>query len=103
MNTISRRNFFKLTATAAALTQIAPSELIQQAKPASVSDVGLYINLNTKDVDSTFKRISDLGFKKAEIYTGKYSMDMAAPLKAAMEKYGTRVLSLFTLGPGPTT
>jgi len=103
MKSISRRNFVHLSAAAAALTQLAPSKLIASSKTYSGADVGIYVNLDTKNPDNTFKHISDLGFKKCEIYTGKYGMDMAKPLKEAIEKYNIKVLSLFTLGPGPTS
>jgi L-ribulose-5-phosphate 3-epimerase len=103
MKSISRRNFIQLSAAAAAFSQLRSPELSVPTKKYTGDDVGIWMSLNTEDVDGTFKRISDLGFKSCEIYTGKYSMDMANPLKAAIDKYNIKVLALFTMGPGPTT
>jgi sugar phosphate isomerase/epimerase len=77
--------------------------LFSAAKTPPSSDIGIYIALEGKNVDSTFKRISDLGFKKCELYTNHYEKEMAKPLKEAMQKYNIQVLALFTLGPGNTT
>ena len=103
MTSISRRNFVQLSAVGAVAVQLAPSKLLGNTESEKRSDVGIYVSLDTKNVNNTFKRISDLGFKSCEIYTGKFGMDMAKPLKAAMSMYNIEVLSLFTLGPGPTT
>jgi L-ribulose-5-phosphate 3-epimerase len=89
-----------LSAAAATIAQFVPFKLIASSKTRSGDDVGIYVDLDTNDVGNTFKRISDLGFKSCELYTGKYSMDMAKPLKEAINKYNIKVLSLFTLGPG---
>lgn len=103
MKPVTRRSFLQLSAAAAALAQLAPSRLYGTTKKINRTDIGIYINLNTKDMDSTFKRITDLGFMSCELYTDQYGMDMAAPLQAAIKKYNMKVLALFTLGPGPTT
>lgn len=99
---LSRRNFIRLSAATAAISQIAPSDLFAIAKPPITSDVGIYVDLNTKDIDGTFRRISKLGFKSCELYTDSYGAELADPLMAAVEKYKIIILALFTLGPGPT-
>lgn len=102
MTSISRRNFVHLSAASLAFAQFAPSKVFGNTELDNGSDVGIYTKLYTTDFDNAFKRISDLGFKKCELYTGMYGMDMAKPLKAAIDKYNMKVLALFTLGPGPT-
>ncbi|MDD4757286.1 MAG: sugar phosphate isomerase/epimerase [Prolixibacteraceae bacterium] len=103
MKSLSRRNFVRLSAAAAAITSVAPAKMAQAARPYPGGDVGIYVSLNTQDVEETFKKITKLGFTSCEIYTGKYSMDLAKPLKEAIEKYNMKVLALFTLGPGKNT
>jgi len=103
MTSISRRNFLHLSATAAAFAKFAPAMPMSSTQPYVGADVGIYVNLDTQNVDSTFNHISYLGFRSCELYTDKYGMDMAEPLKAAIGKYNMTVLALFTLGPGPTT
>jgi|WetSurMetagenome_2_1015567.scaffolds.fasta_scaffold114115_1 L-ribulose-5-phosphate 3-epimerase len=103
MASISRRNFLHISATAVAFTQHAPAKLIASAQPCSGADVGIYVNLDTQNVDGTFNHMSNLGFRSCELYTDKYGMDMVKPLKAAIDKYNMNVIALFTLGPGPTT
>ena len=103
MTSISRRNFVNLSIAGAAITQFAPSRLLETNQSFNGFDVGIYVSLNTKNVENTFKHICDLGFRNCEIYTDNYSMDMAKPLKAAIDKYNMTVHALFTLGPGPTT
>lgn len=103
MTSISRRNFVQLSIAAASAAHLAPSTMLAATGSNSKFDVGIYVDLDTKDVDNTFKRISSLGFRSCELYTGNYGMDMAKPLKEAIDKYNMNVLALFTLGPGPTT
>jgi sugar phosphate isomerase/epimerase len=103
MRSYSRRNFIRVGAAAGTIAQFTPSSLISSSVPYRGPDVGIYVNLNTKDIDYTFKLITRLGFSNCEIYTGNYSMDMAKPLKEAIDKYRMAVHALFTLGPGPTT
>jgi L-ribulose-5-phosphate 3-epimerase len=103
MTSITRRNFVYLSAGAATFAQFKPSKLLSVNESYNVFDVGIYVNLDTKEVDNTFKRMSDLGFNNCEIYTNTYGMDLAIPLKTAISKYNIKVHSLFTLGPGRTT
>jgi sugar phosphate isomerase/epimerase len=100
---ITRQHFLKLTVGTVA-AHLAVSRLSFAATERSrSSDIGIYTALEGKDVDTTFKRISDLGFKKCELYTDEYGGEMIKPLKEAMQKYDMQVLALFTLGPGSTT
>jgi hypothetical protein len=55
-----------------------------------------------QNVDGTFKRISDLGFRTCELY-GRIWNGSGSTAAAAIKKYNMQVLALFTLGPGPTT
>jgi len=103
MAPITRRNFLQLSVTAAAAVNIAPSEFTSAIVSANNSKIGIYVDLDSNGVDSTFERISKLGFSSCELYTDRYESDMIEPLKAAMKKYNMEVLALFTLGPGPTT
>lgn len=80
-----------------------PDKIFSSTGIADTREVGIYIALEGKNIDSSFKRISALGFKTCELYTGHYGKDMAKPLKEAMHKYDIKVLALFTLGPGNTT
>ncbi len=110
MKRISRRNFIQMSATAASLVPFTTFGKSNSAKAKTLLskesdhwDVGVYVNsLNTDDVESTFRQISNLGFKHAEIYTDKYDISLAGPLNEAIKKYNIQVHALFTLGPGPT-
>lgn len=103
MTSISRRNFVNLSIAGAAISHLAPSMLVETTQPFNEFDIGIYATLDTKNVENTFKHISDLGFRNCEIYTGSYSMELAKPLQDAITKFNMKVLALFTLGPGPTT
>lgn len=111
MTSLSRRYFLQLSVAAAAATQIPLSRLSASSNTGNNSftnayeggDVGIYISLDPDNVENTFKRIVKLGFKRCELYTSKYGMELAKPLNAAIKKYHVEILSLFTLGPGPTT
>jgi sugar phosphate isomerase/epimerase len=102
MKPVTRRNFLQFSAAAAAIAHLRPSGLQGAAPPEDKADIGIYVVLDPQNVDGTFKRISDLGFRSCELYTDGYGMDLAEPLQAAIKKYNMRVLALFTLGPGPT-
>lgn len=99
---ITRHKFLQNTLGLMAV-QLLPDKLFSSAKNADAREIGIYIALDGKDVDSSFKRISELGFKTCELYTDHYGKDMAKPLKEAMHQYNIQVLALFTLGPGNTT
>jgi sugar phosphate isomerase/epimerase len=101
MQPITRQKFLHHTLGAFAV-QLLPVKSFSCTKTDN-RDIGIYVALDGKDVDGTFKRISKLGFKTCELYTSYYGKDMAKPLKEAMQKYDIKVLALFTLGPGNTT
>lgn len=103
MKSLSRRNFICLSAAATAAATLMPSKTVKATAPYRGGDVGIYISLNTQNVEETFKKITKLGFTSCEIYTSKYSMDLAKPLNDAINKYNVKVLALFTLGPGNNT
>jgi sugar phosphate isomerase/epimerase len=103
MPPITRQNFLKLTLGTGAAHLAASRLSFAATEKLESSDIGIYTALEGKDVDNTFKRISDLGFKKCELYTDEYGTEMIKPLKKAMQKYNMQVLALFTLGPGSTT
>jgi L-ribulose-5-phosphate 3-epimerase len=103
MNPVTRRSFLHLSAAAVAAAQLAPSRLYGAPRQEIREDIGIYVNLDPQNIDGTFKQISGLGFRRCELYTGQYGLDMAAPLIDGMKRYNMKVLALFTLGPGPTT
>ena len=103
MASITRRNFIQLSVTTAVAVNLAPFGYASVAHSAMNSKIGIYTDLHNSEVDSAFMRISKLGFSRCELYTNRYEIDMAEPLNAAIKKYNMEVVSLFTLGPGPTT
>lgn len=106
MTKYSRRSFFHLSALAAVGLQFTPLKIkartLTNLDNYKGGDIGIYIDLDANDVGGTFKKIHDLGFNNAEIYTSRYDLDLAGPLKAAMDNYDIKVHALFTLGPGKT-
>ncbi len=102
MPSITRYKFLQNTMGLMAVNLL-PDKIFSSTGIADTREVGIYIALEGKNIDSSFKRISALGFKTCELYTGHYGKDMAKPLKEAMHKYDIKVLALFTLGPGNTT
>lgn len=107
MSSVTRRNFLSLFAGGAIMAHFAPYKLFAgrkeyQNESYQGGEVGIYVSSNKSNVDATFQRIKSLGFNRCELYTNDYGMDMAQPLRQAMDEYNIEVLSLFTLGPGPT-
>lgn len=103
MTHLSRRRFLHLSAVAASATQFSSVQAFAKINRTGKQDIGIYVSLDEQGVDHTFRRISDLGFRRCELYTDQLGADMMAPIKTAMKKYNMEVLALFTLGPGETT
>ena len=99
---ITRRAFVRLSGLSIAGICLSSSKIMRDSSQYVEKDIGIYVSSNIKDIDSTFKRINDLGFRSCELYTSSYGIEMASPLQEAMKKYGIEVLALFTLGPGKT-
>ncbi|WP_286861281.1 sugar phosphate isomerase/epimerase family protein [Proteiniphilum sp. UBA5510] len=99
---ITRRAFVRLSGLSIAGICLSSSKIMRDSSQYVEKDIGIYVSSNIKDIDSTFKRINDLGFRSCELYTSSYGIEMASPLQEAMKKYGIEVIALFTLGPGKT-
>ena len=82
---ITRHKFLQNTLGVMAV-QLLPDKLFSSAKIADSREIGIYITVDGKDVDSSFKCIRELGFKTCELYNDHYGKDMVRPLKEAMHK-----------------
>lgn len=106
MNTHNRREFLKISASAAPLTLIgaaaSPAASGSAGTPAAGSGMrlGLIIGIG-KDPELAMKKVHDLGVPTCQPQTEDLSDSMRERLKAALAKYSIEATALNTSGPGP--
>jgi L-ribulose-5-phosphate 3-epimerase len=61
--------------------------------------LGLIVWLQ-KDPDALVRRVRDLGFPTCQVGFGAVDLSLAAPLRAALERYGIEATSIVSTGPG---
>jgi sugar phosphate isomerase/epimerase len=93
-----RRGFLQ-TITAAAVGALA-----MKAKPASANRprLGIIVGVGGKETpDAAIARVHRFGLSTCQVSVGEAPPSLAAPLKAALDKYGVEATAAMTLGRGP--
>lgn len=92
----ARRTFLKAAAAA-------PFTLTMRAAAAAAKPrLGIVIGVTGDSTpDQGIAKVHALGFPTCQVHVGSMpSQSLAAPLKAALEKYGVEATAVMTLGPG---
>src|ERR1700723_2024419 len=105
MKSLSRRGF--LGAAGAACMVSASRDLgALTAAPAAISSYPVQLGLVTKtrrgeDPQVQLERVKRLGFSNCQMSFEGLTLEVAGPLRRAMDKTGIRVTAVMELGPGP--
>ena len=105
MKSFSRRGF--LGAAGAACMVSASRDLgALTAAPAAISSYPVQLGLVTKtrrgeDPQVQLERVKRLGFSNCQMSFEGLTLEVAGPLRRAMDKTGIRVTAVMELGPGP--
>ncbi len=95
---LDRRDFFKLSALAAAT--LIPGDWSLAMAAVKPMRLGIFVGVG-KDPVSALAKVHDLGFSNCQIAVEDFSSSTHQALKTAIEKYQIEITALDSLGPGP--
>ncbi len=98
MHASARRSFLRTTGTAAAAAFL--GRRAAYAAPERRA-LGMFVYLDGKDPDAALAPVQELGFSCCEIYLNSFGAELAARVRAALERRGIFATALFASGPGP--